>query len=1118
MDRPSLLWRDFMTRAKFVLLITLLPGIAVSTFAQASQSISGTVTDSSGAVIPQATVTVTETATGVAHTSVTDGNGLYQVPVLPVGTYTIEVKVSGFRTAVRPGIVLHVGEQLVLNIAMTVGATTQTVEVNAAAPTIDTTSAVVGGVVANQEIETLPLLDRGFEDLTLLQPGAVYATTGARSLSAGYGQKVSMSGLRVSSNDYTLDGQDIDNVYNDIGNPTGVASGIDSIQEYQVVTNPFSAEYGRTGAGLVEVVSKSGTNSFHGSTYDYFRNSALNTRNYFDPVSGPPQFRFNQFGGTFGGPIQKDKTFFFVDYEGLRESVGSTTVLTVPDLNAHNGIYTPTGADVGVNPNVAPYLALSPTNGLYCPAKGCSAGTSLWNLIESPPTSTNYYLIRVDHRINSALQLWGRFSSDGGTQEVPKDYVFTTVNLISSKYAAIGLNWVISPKIVNTVAAYYNRNVSGLYDVPAPGSTAADTSLFALTPFRDPNGISYMFYAASPTTQVGGDGIRTDVWFNVIQFKDDLTIDEGRHSLKFGVDAEHRQTNIFTSIYGGGDFAFSNVETFLEDIPSSYSGLLPTTQPANRDYQWLVGVYAQDDFKLNSKLTLNFGLRYEPDSTPYVADGRIGEFVGTPSAPLYQQMNVPESALTVGNPFYVNPSHKNFAPRLGFAWNPFGGLVIRGGYGIFYDHLLSYDWLTAIDQDAPFFERGSLVAGQLPPGTNIDFPNTFATQPNLLASSALFTNGITHFPKQPMIQEYSLNIQKQLGANRMLQIAYIGSQGRHLLRNDDWNVVRIPTLGPTGPEVTGAVPESEADELYWGPTAPIRNTAFDWMKVTTTDANSFYNALTASFQQQFSNGLAYQVSYTFGRSIDDASDIVGAVDYSNGSIGPYRDAFLPASDGRGLSSFDVPQALVMNVVYELPWYGSRRVENRFVGFLVNGWSVSGVGKIQTGSPFNVTGSLDSSQRDKLPVWPALSALPPDFVGPSSPQAVHPQNPKDYFNVDAYTLPPPGTLGDVGRDQIFGPGLVDFDFSFQKEGRIAPLGAEGLRLQFRADMFNAFNRPNFSEPNGTLYTYGGACNPSTAPASANCIDGQSFPQNTAAGIITSTVDTSRQFQLALKLIF
>jgi hypothetical protein len=1105
----------FELRAPVALLVVLLVG-AISTFGQATQSISGTVKDQSGSAVPNATVTVTETATGSVHSIVTSAEGAYVAPNLSVGAYTIEVKATGFETAVRTGIDLHVGEQPVIDIAMVVGSVTQTVEVASAAPAIDTTNAVVGGVVASEEIQDLPLNGRGFEDLAILQPGVVYASTGARSLSAGFGQKISISGMRVSSNDYTLDGQDIDNAYNDIGNPTGEAAGIDGVQEYEVVTNPFSAEYGRTGAGLVQIVTKSGTNDFHGSAYDYLRNNDLDARNYFDPVSGPPAFRRNQFGGTIGGPIKKDRTFFFVDYESLRQVLGVTTVLTVPDANAHLGIYTPTGADVGVSPKVAPYLALAPTTDLYCPKKGCSAGTALFNYVAATPTNTNYALFRVDHKINSTLQLWSRFSFDDGTQLVPKDYVFTTVNLTASKYAAIGLDWTISPSVVNTFSTYYNRSVSGIYDVGATGSNPAAQNLFALTPFRDANGISYMFYTAGISTAVGGDGIRTDVWFNIIQFKDDVTVDKGRNTLHFGIDAEHRQTNIFTSIYGGGDFAFTNVETFLEDIPSSYSGLLPTTQPANSDVQWLVGVYAQDDFKLNSRVTLNFGVRYEPDSVPSIAANKVGEFRGENAQdPLYQQIDLPLSSVSVGNPFYLNPSRKNFAPRVGFAWNLGHDTVVRAGYGIFYDHLMSYDWLTAIDQDAPVFQRGSLVAGQLPPGTTIDFPNTFTTQPALLANSALFTNGITFYPKQPMVQEYTLNLQKQLGSNKILEVAYVGSQGRHLLRNDDWNVVRIPTLGPSGPEVTGPVSESEAPLLYWGPNAPIRNTAFDWMKITTTDANSFYNALTASFQQKYSNGLTYQVSYTFGRSTDDASDVVGAVDYTNGAIGPYRDAFLPAIDGRGLSSFDVRQALVMNVVYALPWgRNGAAATNKYVGVLVNGWNLSGIGKIQGGSPFNVTGSLDSAQRDKIPTWPALSALPPDLVGPSNPQAVHPQDPGDYFNVNAYTLPPPGTLGTLGRDQIIGPGLVDFDFALQKEGRIANLGREGLRLQFRVDVFNAFNRANFSEPNGALYTTGGAC----TVASATCIDGQSFPQNTAAGTIISTVIPSRTFQFALKLLF
>ena len=1105
------------TTVRFTLLLLILTATAVSTFSQGTQSVSGTVKDQSGSAIPGATVTVTETATGSVRTFTTDASGGYAVPTLSVGTYTIEVKATGFSTVVRPSIVLHVGDQPVIDIQMNVGSMAQTVEVASAVPTIDTSNAVVGGVVENEQIENLPLNGRGFADLAVLQPGVVYASTGARSLSAGFGQKISISGMRVSSNDYTLDGQDIDNAYNDIGNPTGEAAGIDAVQEYEVVTNPFSAEYGRTGAGLVQIVTKSGTNDFHGSVYEYFRNKVFNTRNYFDPASGPPPFERNQFGATLGGPIKKDKTFFFVNYEGLRQLLGSTTVLTVPDANAHLGIYTPTMANVGVDPKVAPYLALAPTTSLFCPAppKGCSAGTALWNLVEATPTSTNYGLFRVDHKINSTLTLWGRYSFDSGTQLLPKDYVFTTVNLTASKYAAVGLDWTISPDVVNTFSTFYNRSVSALYDVGAAGSTPADQALFALTPFRDANGISYMFYNAGTTTAVGGDGVRTDVWFNILQFKDDLTVLKGRHSLRFGFDAEHRQTNIFTSIYGGGDFAFLNVQTFLQDTPSTYSGLLPSTQPADSDVQWLIGTYAQDDFKLNSKLTLNFGVRYEPDSVPTVAANKVAEFRGNNSSdPLYEQINLPLSAVSVGNPFYLNPSRKNFAPRIGFAWNPINNTVIRAGYGLFYDHLMSYDWLTAIDQDAPIFQRGSLVGAQLPPGTKIDFPNTFTTQPTLLANSALFTNGITFYPKQPMIQEFTLNVQRQLGSNKVFQIAYVGSQGRHLLRNDDWNVNRIPTLGPTGPEVVGPVPESDASSLFWGPTAPIRNTAFDWMKITTTDANSFYNGLIASFQQKYSSGLAYQVSYTYGRSTDDASDIVGAVDYTNGAIGPFRDAFLPAIDGRGLSSFDVRQALVMNFGYQVPWGRSRSVDNKAAAFLIDGWTVSGIGKIQGGSPFNVTGSLDSGQRDKVAAWPALSALPPELVGSSSPQQVHPQDPNNYFNVNAYTLPAPGTLGNVGRDQIIGPGLVDFDFSLEKEGQISKIGSEGLRLQFRFDVFNAFNRANFSEPNGTLFTSGGAC----PPATTNCIDDQSFPRNSAAGTIISTVTPSRQLQFALKLLF
>jgi hypothetical protein len=1105
-----------MSKAGWAVLALVLAGFAPATLGQATQSISGTVTDQSGGGVPKATVTVTQAETGSVHAAATSDQGAYTVLALAVGTYHIEVKATGFETLVHSDVTLQVGDQAVIDLVMKVGSVTQTVEVSSAAPTIDTTNAVIGGVVASQQVQNLPLNGRGFQDLTVLQPGVTLATTGQRSLSVGFGQKVSISGMRDSSSDYRLDGQDIDNAYNDLGSPTGEAAGIDAVQEYQVVTNPYSAEYGRTGAGLVEIVTKSGTNAFHGDVYDYLRNSAVDARNYFDPRTGPPPFRRNQFGGVLGGPIKKNKTFFFVNYEGLRQVLGSTTLLTVPDANAHNGIIinsSGTPVTVGVNPKVAPYLNLFPLP-TECP---CTAGTGRYPYVASGPTHENYALFRVDHQLTSSVELWGRYSFDSGQLEVPKDFTFTTADATATKYAAIGTTWTISPTMVNTAAMYYNRSLSGLSDIPTATMTSADIALFQLTPFRDPYGPSYMFFQASPATSIGGDGTRSDVWYNSLEWRDDLTINKGRHTLRIGFDAEHRQLNVFTSIYGGGDFAFTSIQNFLEDVPSTYSGLLSSTSPQYTDTQWIVGTYFQDDFRVNSKFTVNLGLRYEPETVPYFQNEKVAHI------PDFMGINVPVSSLAVGNPFYLNPSHKNLAPRIGLAWSPFKNTVIRAGYGIFYDQLLSYDWITASDQDAPIFLRGGISASALPPGTTIDFPNAWTTQQSLLGG-ALFTNGLQFNPKQPTIQEYTLNIERQMGPNRVLTVSYVGTQGRHLLRNNDWNVMRIPTLGPNGPEVTGSVPESEASSLYWGPNAPIRNPAFDWMKVLTTDADSFYNGFTASFQQKYSNGLSYQASYTLGKSIDDASAILGAVDYSNTAIGPYRDAFLPGSDARGLSNFDVRNSLVMNVVYSLPWGrpGQSGFQSKLVNVLAAGWNVSGLGKIQSGSPFNPSGSLASAQRDKPSGWPTLDIsgdpLPPNLVGASSPQAVHPQDPQNYYNVDAYTLPPPGTLGDLGRDQITGPGLVDFDFSLEKEGQIAPIGNEGLRLQFRFDVFNAFNRPNFAEPVSTLYSQAGPCNPTTALPSANCIDGTSFPRNANAGTITSTVTTSRQLQLAVKLIF
>ncbi len=1043
------------------LLLMLVP---VAAMAQATATVNGSVKDETNAVLPGITVTAKQEETGLTRTAVSDARGVYRLFDLTPGTYAIRAELQGFRTTVRSGITLRVGDARTVDVVMQLGELSEEVRVTGEAPLIERMSAVIGGVVERTAIANLPLNGRGFSDLALLQPNVVWSSTSTNAVNQGYGQRISVSGMRPISNSYTLDGQDIADFFNDIGGVSGAAAGIEAVREFKVVTSPYSAEYGKTGAGEIQVVTKSGTNRIEATGYEYMRNSSFDSPNYFD-VSGKPPFRRNQFGGSIGGPIVGNKTFFFGNYEGLREKLGTTSLFNVPDANAHNG-YVPDGKGglrfVGIGSNIAPLLALMPL-----PTRAFGDGRGEYPQVASKVTTSNYWMARVDHALTPAVQIYGRYSQDTGSRNLPKDFFFDTVDTSQARYLAIEANAVLSPRLVNSVQFGLNRSGSARFNQPR--GMLSRPELMQFTTFVDHHGPVFGAISGASLSAFGGESILIDVVQNVYQFKDDASLAMGRHTVKFGGNFEYFRPDMFNSFNGGGAFTFSTLTDFLAGSANNFTSMLPGGQPESQHKQHLLGLYVQDDIRLTSKVTLNLGVRHERAPAPVEFTGRMSNERN------FLRAGIQPQDATIGEPYYVIDSNKNFAPRLGVVWSLNEKTSLRGGFGTFFDHILGYHWRQPATQTYPFFLRGQVRRAGT---TTVDFPNAFTTQPKLLAASL----GIEAFQfnvDQPMTSQYTLNLQREIGTGQVLSVSYVGSRGWNLLRVQDYGV-RTPTVMGDG-------------TLFFAPNAPIRSPAMERVRGRTTDGTSFYDALSMSFQQRLRRGLSYQASYTFSKSIDTGSAVIGTTDYGNDGYG-WRYPLLPPDDLRGLSAFDVRHNFIFNATFELPFGAGRARQLRgMANALAGGWNVNTVVKLTDGPAFSVTDTRVSMGLSGK--WGDLATGAPNLKAGANSNPVHPQNPTQYFDPTMFELPPPGYQGNLGRNTLIGPGLSTFDLSLVRNIRL--VGDAGV--QIRAEFFNIFNTVNLGLPERGLFNSNGTL-------------------RGAVGRITETATPARQMQLGVKFTF
>ncbi len=1024
--------------------------------AQTTSTITGTVKDQREAVVAGAKVTVRNLDTNLTRNVVTDGEGRYAFAEMRVGAYELRAQQTGFKEYVQNNVILTIGESSVINVALEVGTITgddfsQTVRAD-----INTQTQELSFLVSERAIRELPLNGRNYTDLAFLQPGVIaYPHRDGGSVVA-HGTAASINGQDPRSNVYLLDGT----LQNDFTNgpassAAGTALGTESIREFRVETNSYSAEFGRNSGGQINAISKSGGNTFHGSLYEFHRNDNLDARNFFDrqPI-GKPEFKRNQFGVTVGGPIKTDRTFFFGSYEGLRERLGRTINTFVPDANARQGIL-PTGT-VTVSPVIKPYLDLYPLpNG---PSIGGGVANYYFGFRQT--LDQDFVTGRVDHKFNDDHQSFARYTFDDAGQFLPTDYPqFPRSFLSRNQFATIEHTWLISANTVSTSRFGFSRTRIG-QDVQANLSTQ-------LPPFIA--GRRFM-----GNIDVGGllrlgpqNSVDVKLTQNVFSFSEGLVHTRGKHLLKFGGLIERYQDNMVNPTFSLGIYAFADLSSFLRNVPRSFVGLTPEAQ---FDRYWrfnLFGGYAQDDYKLTQRLTLNMGLRYEYATVPL--DRRDVAL-----------RNFTDTQLTPG-PLYQNPTTKNISPRVGFAWDIFGDgkTSLRAGYGMYFNTNNQQNLIVTVT-NPPATPRPVLV--------NPSFPT-----PNFATTAIPAIRPVEWDLKNPNVHTYNLNIQRQLWFDTVVTIGYAGARGIHLLRNADVNT---------------SVPIKQADGSWFFPNnAPRRNPRFGVIEMKTSDGNSWYNALVFEVRKRFTKGVDFQSSYTFARNIDTTQASTFFSDATNATV-----SALPEPPGlnynKGLADYHAKHNWVFNFTWELPF--AKGLQGSAAKKALDGWNLIGIGQMRDGNPLTVFLQANRSQSKWSP-----SASP--LVGPDRPnlaagytyQSAVLGDPNQYFDPKAFVLQASGTLGNLGRNTFIGPNLRTFDLALAKDTRLT----ERVKAQFRIESFNLFNRANFSNPGLLVYAGTALSNNDPLPGSA----GQPAVLS-SFGRIRQTTTSARQLQLALRLSF
>ncbi len=1117
----------------------------------AGGNLSGTISDPSGKLVPQALVAIQNVATGITTTVTTNADGYYTAANLLPGDYQITISAKGFATEVRKGISLTVGAQQVIDLTLQVGSAAHTVvEVTTEAPAVQLASSDISAVVNATTVRELPLNGRSWTDLAALQPGVDTIQTqptfavGADRGNRGFGQQLTISGARPQQNNYRLDGVSLNDYANGApGSVLGGNLGVDAIQEFSVLTSNYSAEYGKTSGGVVNAITRSGTNTFHGSAYEFLRNSKLDAANFFEAGQRSP-FKRNQFGGAIGGPIIKNRTFFFADFEGIRQSKGIVSVNFVPSPAARSGLLcsNPAGAPPsspcttmqlpagpntdanGVDLNVKQYLVSS--SGLpvlYPLGQGAPIGNgdvSVFTFSGQQVINENFVTTRIDHKFSDKDSLFGTYLYDKTPYSAPDSIGNVKLGSLSSRQiVAAEETHSFTPIFVNAVRFGFNHEtVNNNQSLTAINPAAADTSLGAFAG-RDAAFVNVGGLSAMPG---GVGGLPTYFYhWNSFQAYDDAFLNRGTHTIKFGFAFERMLLQATALTDPNGIWFFSNLQSFLTNNPSKFQGGIASSLTPRNFRQSIFGGYVQDDWRWKPNLTLNLGLRYEMATVPTETNGKLVNLRNIMDVLPVCGVMVAGSCSGTGA-LYSNPTLHNFEPRIGFAWDPFhnGKMAVRGGAGLFDVLPLPYQFILLETQAIPFFQYTTLKG--LP---------FFQVPASALTGNKLRSTFIESNPKRNYVAQWNLNLQYQLTPSVAAMVAYVGSRGVHQpFRVDEADLI-IPTKTSAGylwPQV------DVNGNLMSGPNAgnppdPI-NKNFSSIRGMFYQGRSYFNALELQLAKRMSHGFQVQGTYTWGKSIDTSSATVAGDAFGN-SISSLN--WFDMKLTRGLSDFNVGRTLVVNGTWDIPTAKSFTGPARWIS---DGWELGLILTVSDGVPFTPTWGTGSDPANTLSSDDF--AFPNRLRGPGCASLTNPGNPANYVKTQCFAIPtapdaafwnancdpaPPSLgvpigdpsapplsplacfnlRGNAGRNILVGPGITNLDFSVFKNNRIKRI-SENFNVQFRMEIFNIMNHANFAPPG-------------PGDGNTDIFDGTGASNGIAGALLRTTIP-ERQIQFAIKFIF
>ncbi|WP_446743755.1 carboxypeptidase regulatory-like domain-containing protein [Silvibacterium acidisoli] len=1049
------------THVRVLILAFLVSSVAA--FAQVvGGTIAGVVTDKSGAAVPAADITLHNEETGAERHYKSGGDGGFTAPSLPVGVYSVTVNAKDFTPLHRTGVSLTVGQALSLNLALDVGQLEQTVSVVDKPAVVDVSTQETQGLVNERQVKDLPLNGRSFDQLIQLNPASVNYTTqrsgGVGTSNSSVGNMFSVSGRRPQENLYLLNGIEYTGaslINNTPGGTSGQLLGVDAVREFNVVSDTYGANYGKRPGGQISIVTASGTNTLHGSVYEFLRNSALDARNYFDQAN-IPEFQRNNYGAAAGGPLKRDKLFLFGNYEGYRQNLGLSDVTLVPDAASR----------AKAVPSVQPLLALWPV------ANGPELGGGIAEAFSNPPQHVreDFGTSRFDANLGPKDSLFAVYTVDDSDATTPSANPYSGIyESLRAQVASVQEQRVITSNLLNTFRFGYSRAAyffTGQVSGDVPGWVAgAPVGAIVIAGSTASNGASQVTLAGANT------GSNNSAVRNLFTVDDHIFWTKGKHQIEAGGWIQRLQANDNLAQNQFGQASFSTLNSFLAGTVATYTVVPSPTALGWRSFEG--AGYLEDTWKVVPRVQVRIGFRSESTNGWNEAQNRAANY-GFTNGVINSTPFTGSSALTKNRATFLPE------PRVGLAWDVFGNgtTAVRAGFGVHRALLDNLDY--RLDQTAPFNTTLSLK--------NVAVANLQAVSvPGAEAGGQVSPSNVQPDIYTPTVLAWDLHIEQQITRDTSLTVGYVGSHGYHQILSEDQNEPASVVCPQAG------CPAGLAAGTIYFPTTTKANPNVANTTSWVSQGDSSYNALEVDARRQFAHGLQLRGVYTWAQNLDDGSAW-------NTSVSANTPAFVefpgrPALD-YGPAATNIRHAGAINGTWDIP-YGDRLGDHRLRAAAA-GWSLSGIATLQSGFPFspqlgyNTTGNGDT----RNPVRPDLNA--------NFNSRLYPHTVSQWFDPAAFSAPASGAIGNLGRDTMVGPGLKELDLSATKTTVIH----DRFRAQFRAEFFNILNHSNFTTPNAVVYSSGPT--PTTPTASPVA--------SSTGGVITATSTTSRQIQFGLKLLF